>query len=61
MRAWVRLKKSFGTGNVNVASTSGHQRARASLSSARTAKALTGIDHDKTSALWRLGLDDHVT
>jgi peptidoglycan hydrolase-like protein with peptidoglycan-binding domain len=55
--AWLKLKRLFGTGNASVAVTSGRPKARASLHGARSAKARTGTNHGKTSALWRLAQD----
>ena len=45
---WLELKRSSGTGLVNVADMNGPQKRRASQSSAQTAKARIGIALDKT-------------
>lgn len=44
--AWLKLKRSFGTGNVSDAGTSGRPKVRVSLRGVRSAKALIGINRD---------------
>ena len=52
--AWLRLRKSFGTGNASDADMSGRPKVRVSLHGAQSAKALTGINRDKTKlGRWR--------
>ena len=45
---WLKLKRSFGTGLVSDAGTNGRRRAKASRSSALSAKAPTGISRAST-------------
>lgn len=54
MDSWLESKRRFGTGYASAAGTSGRPKAKVSPRGARSAKARTGTNLDKTSALWRL-------
>ena len=57
MRSWLESKRWSGIGNASDAGMSGRQRAKTNQHGARSAKARTGTNHGKTSALWRLAQD----
>ena len=58
--AWLKSKRSFGTGSANAASTSGRQKVKTNLRGARSANRRTGTSLDKTNELWWLDLDNQI-
>jgi hypothetical protein len=61
MRSWLESKRRFGTGYASDAGMSGLPKVKGSQHGVRNAKARTGTNRDKTSALWRLAQNSVFT